>query len=103
LLEYADHQYEQDHCNYELKPSQMFHRQCYLTTWYDPVKMNARHIGTDRILWATNFPTANSTWPDSRQFAEKCLAGMSDSEQEQILRGNAAELYKIDGRNGTLE
>ncbi len=103
LLEYADHQYEQDHCNYELKPSEMFHRQCYLTTWYEPVKINSRHIGTDRILWATNFPTANSTWPDSRQFAEKCLAGMRAREQEQILCDNAARLYKIDGRNGTLE
>jgi len=103
LLEYADHQYEQDHCNYELKPSEMFRRQCYLTAWYNPVKINARHIGTDRILWATNFPTTNSTWPDSRQFAEKCLAGMRAREQEQILRGNAAKLYKIDGKNGTLE
>ena len=103
LLEYADHQYEQDHCNYELKPSEMFRRQCYLTAWYDPVKINARHIGTDRILWATNFPAANTTWPESRQFAEKCLAGMSDSEQEQILRGNAAKIYKIDVKNGTLE
>jgi uncharacterized protein len=103
LLEYADHQYEQDHCNYELKPSEMFHRQCYLTTWYEPVKINSCHIGTDRILWATNFPTANSTWPDSRQFAEKCLAGMRAREQEQILCDNAARLYKIDGRNGTLE
>ncbi|HEV8723280.1 MAG TPA: amidohydrolase family protein [Candidatus Binatia bacterium] len=103
LLEYADHQYEQDHCNYELKPSEMFRRQCYLTTWYDPVKINARHIGTDRILWATNFPTTSSTWPESRQFAERCLAGMRAREQEQILRGNAAKLYKIDGKNGTLE
>ncbi len=81
----------------------MFRRQCYLTAWYNPVKINARHIGTDRILWATNFPTTNSTWPDSRQFAEKCLAGMRAREQEQILRGNAAKLYKIDGKNGTLE
>jgi uncharacterized protein len=94
LLEYADHQYEQDHCDYELKPSEMFHRQCYLTTWYDPVKANARHIGIANILWATNFPTANSTWPDTRAFAAKCLAGMSDRDQERILHKNAAQLYK---------
>lgn len=100
LLEYADHQYEQDHCAYELKPSEMFHRQCYLTAWYDTLKIHAQHIGTNNILWATNFPTANSTWPDSRRFAEKCLAGMSDNEQEQILSRNAAKLYKIDRING---
>jgi predicted TIM-barrel fold metal-dependent hydrolase len=96
LLEYADHQYEQDHCNYQLKPSEMFHRQCYLTAWYDEVKINARHIGVGNILWSTNFPMANSTWPDTRQFTEKCLAGMNEAEQRQVLSANAAKLYKID-------
>ena len=95
ILEYADHQYQQDHCDYELKPSEMFRRQCYLTTWYDPVKINARHIGTDRIMWASNFPTASSTWPDSRAFVEKCLAGLSEDERNQILWANAVELYKL--------
>jgi predicted TIM-barrel fold metal-dependent hydrolase len=95
LLEYADHQYEQDHCNYELKPSEMFRRQCYLTTWFDPVEINARHIGADRILWATNFPAANSTWPESQAFASRSLSGMSGEEQYKILRGNAAQLYGI--------
>jgi uncharacterized protein len=96
LLEYADHQYEQDHCDYELKPSEMFHRQCYLTTWYEPVKINARHIGPENILWSTNFPTANSTWPDTENFVAKCLAGMSEVEQQRILSVNAAKLYKIE-------
>jgi uncharacterized protein len=95
LLEYADHQYEQDHCDYQLKPSEMFHRQCYLTTWYDPVEVNARHIGVDNILWATNFPAANSSWPNTCQFAERCLAGMKQGEQKRILHDNAAELYQI--------
>ena len=95
LLEYADHQYEQDHCDYGLKPSEMFRRQCYLTAWYDPVKSNASHIGTDNIMWATKFPRANSSWPDSRAFIDKCFAGMSEKERSQILWGNAARLYKI--------
>ena len=103
LLEYADHQYEQDHCDYELKPSELFHRQCYLTTWYDEVKINARHIGIDNILWSTNFPTANSTWPDTRRYAEKCLAGMNDAARQQILSGNAAKLYRIEWSHGVLE
>jgi predicted TIM-barrel fold metal-dependent hydrolase len=102
ILEYADHQYEQDHCDYELKPSEMFRRQCYLTGWYDPVKINARHIGMDRIMWATNFPTANSTWPDSQAFVEKCMVGMSEDERKQILWENAAKLYKLK-KTGALE
>lgn len=103
LLEYADHQYAQDHCDYDLTPSEMFRRQCYLTSWYGAVKINARHIGTRNILWATNFPRANSTWPESVNHAAKCLEGMSEEEQNQILRGNAVKLYKIDSSQGTLE
>jgi len=95
LLEYADHQYDQDHCGYELKPSEMFHRQVYLTTWYDPVAVNARHIGAEHILWSTNFPAANSTWPETRRYAEQCLAGVDHGDQVRILSGNAAKLYKI--------
>jgi predicted TIM-barrel fold metal-dependent hydrolase len=95
FLEYADHQYEQDHCNYDLKPSEMFHRQCYLTAWYDPAKLNARHIGVGNILWATNFPMANSSWPDSKAFITQCLTGMTDDERRQIVWRNAARLYKV--------
>ena len=95
ILEYADHQYEQDHCDYALKPSEMFKRQCYLTAWYDPVQINARHIGADRILWATNFPTANSSWPNSQALVENCFAGMVEEERHQILWENAEKLYKV--------
>jgi predicted TIM-barrel fold metal-dependent hydrolase len=102
ILEYADHQYEQDHCDYALKPSEMFKRQCYLTAWYDPVRINARHIGVDRILWATNFPMANSGRPNSQAVIEKCFAGMAEEERNQILWENAAKLYKLEG-NEVLE
>lgn len=96
LLEYADHQYEQDHCNYPLKPSEMFHRQCYLTAWYDDVAINARHIGSDKILWSCNFPAADSTWPESRRYRDRCFAGVNNDDQRRILWDNAAALYRID-------
>jgi predicted TIM-barrel fold metal-dependent hydrolase len=100
ILEYADHQYAQDHCEYELKPSEMFKRQCYLTSWYDPVRINAEHIGTRNILWSTNFPLANSTWPNTQAFIDKCFEGVTEEERRSILWDNAAMLYKIDSRKG---
>lgn len=96
ILEYADHQYEQDHCDYELKPSEMFKRQCYLSAWYDSVELDSQYVGPNNILWATNFPNANSTWPDTRTFISKCLAGVSDYQRDQILWENAAKLYNIE-------
>jgi uncharacterized protein len=96
LLEYADHQYEQDHCNYPLKPSEMFHRQCYLTAWYDAVAINARRIGGGNILWSCNFPAADSTWPESRRYRDRCFSGVNDDDKRRILWANAAALYRID-------
>lgn len=97
LLEYADHQFEQDHCEgYELTPSQMFRRQCFFTGWYDPVGPHAPHVGLDNILWATNFPTATSTWPETQRHIERCFQGMSPDDRRRVLWDNAAELYRID-------
>ena len=49
---------------YDLTPSEMFHRQCYMTGWYDRAAIEARHyLGVDNIMWETNFPQATSTWP----------------------------------------
>ena len=39
-LETADHQFERQRLHlegYDMKPSEMFHRQCYMTGWYDRV------------------------------------------------------------------
>lgn len=98
LLEYADHQYEQDHCDYPLKPSEVFHRQCYLTTWYDEAKIPARHIGAGNILWSSNFPAANSTWPDSRGYREKSFSALDGEDRRAIEWRNGAALYRIDAK-----
>jgi predicted TIM-barrel fold metal-dependent hydrolase len=98
LLEYADHQFEQDRVyleGYDLKPSELFKRQCYLTGWYDPVAIHTRYLPVERILWATNFPTTTSTWPTSQATIECSLAGLTDDQRQQVLWGNAARLYHL--------
>lgn len=97
LLEYADHQFLQDQCEgYELKPSEIFKRQCFFTSWYDRVQLPLMHIGAANIMWATHFPFANSTWPDSGEFIERCFQGVSEDDRRQILSGNAQKLYRIE-------
>jgi predicted TIM-barrel fold metal-dependent hydrolase len=95
LLEYADHQYDQDHCDYELKPSEMFNRQCHLTTWYERVRNDPASIQSANIMWATNLPMANSSWPESAGVIDACLSELTADQREQVLWRNAAELYKI--------
>jgi predicted TIM-barrel fold metal-dependent hydrolase len=98
-MELADHQFERQRLQtegYDMKPSELFRRQCYLTGWFDKTGLQTRYyIGLDNLLWSTNFPLATSTWPTSRDIIERCFEGVSDDERRQVLAGNAAKLYRL--------
>lgn len=97
-MEWADHQFEHDGLareGYELKPSEMFHRQCYLTAWFDEIGPFVDYVGEDHILWSTNLPLATSTWPRTREAVERCFAGVPAQARDKILWKNAAGLYRL--------
>ncbi len=99
-LECEDHQFERFRLHrrgYELRPSELFKRQCYVTGWYDHagLRHTHRYVGAGNILWSSNFPLTNSTWPNSRDFIARCFQGVSEDEQRQMLWGNAAQLYGL--------
>src|SRR5579871_1230035 len=97
-MEWADHQFEHDGLpreGYPMKPSEMFHRQCYFTSWFDDVSLHGPHVGTDRILWSTNFPMATSTWPRTRDVVARSFEGVTPEQREQVLWRNAAALYGL--------
>ena len=98
-VEFADQQFREDGLTqegYELSPSQLFQRQCFLTGWYDDAALVTRHIiGVDNIMWSTNFPHATSTWPRSQDHIKRAFAQIPQDERVAMLWGNAAKLYQI--------
>src|SRR6266481_712671 len=106
-MEWADHQFEHDGLareGYELKPSEMFHRQCYLTSWFDTVAPFADYVGAEHILWSTNFPLATSTWPRTQETITRCFRDVSAETREKVLWKNAASLYRLQvGPAGAVE
>jgi predicted TIM-barrel fold metal-dependent hydrolase len=98
-LEFADQQGREDGLSqegYDLTPSQLFRRQCYLTGWYGKAGIQTRHIiGVDNILWATNFPRFDSSWPRTRECVASSFEGVPEDDRERILWRNAAELYRL--------
>ena len=98
-IETADHQFERQRLNlegYDLKPSEMFRRQCYFTGWFDRMAVESRrYLGVDNIMWETNFPLSTSTWPNSRDYIAKSFQGVPQDERAKMLWGNAAELYNL--------
>ena len=99
LLEYVDFQATGDQLpqnGYDLMPSELFKRQCYLVGWYDRASLRVRqHIGTKNILWSSQFPLATSTWPTTREALALSFAGVDECDKRQILWENAAKLYRI--------
>lgn len=54
------------------------------------------NLGQDTIMWGSDFPHTDSTWPHSQQVIEKNLAGVPSAVATRVLHGNAAELYHIE-------
>jgi predicted TIM-barrel fold metal-dependent hydrolase len=54
-------------------------------------------IGMGQIMFETDFPHGDSTWPNSRQVATDLIAegGLNDEEVYRLLRGNAIECYQL--------
>lgn len=98
-IETADHQFERQRLyreGYAMKPSEMFHRQCYMTGWYDRAAIETRqYLGVENILWGTNLPHATSTWPHTQDYIARSFAGVPEDEKAQMLWGNAAKLYRL--------
>lgn len=80
-----------------MTPSEFVRRQVWLTFMDDVIGAgNLETLGQDTIMWGSDFPHTDSTWPHSRQVIEKNLGGVSPAVATQVLHGNAAALYHID-------
>jgi predicted TIM-barrel fold metal-dependent hydrolase len=77
-------------------PSEYWRENCYLTFIDDPPGILVReHIGVDRMMWSSDFPHLDSSWPESQQFLNKHLAGVAADEVQQIVAGNCMQLYQL--------
>ena len=50
----------------------------------------------DNITYESDYPHSDSTWPHTRQIAEKQMADLTDEQRCKIVRGNAIKLFGLD-------
>ena len=75
-------------------PSEYFKRQGYLTFGDDAVGLhNLEFTGVDSLMWGSDYPHDEGTFPHSREVIERTFAGISREDKEKIVGGNAASLY----------
>jgi predicted TIM-barrel fold metal-dependent hydrolase len=48
------------------------------------------------MMWGSDYPHSESTFPRSRQTLAGILAGVPEDEQAKIAGGNTARVYRFD-------
>ena len=77
-------------------PSHFFRRQVWATFMEDPVGLREReHIGVDRIMWSSDYPHSETTWPNSKSLTDEWFTQYGEEDKRRILWQNAAELYGL--------
>jgi predicted TIM-barrel fold metal-dependent hydrolase len=81
-----------------LKPSEYWARQCYVgASFLRPIECEQRHrIGVDRIMWGSDYPHSEGTWPHTRAALRHTFAGVPEDEVRSMLGINAARVYGFD-------
>ena len=80
-----------------MRPSDFFHRNVVLSFQEDAVGIRLRDvIGVDNMMWGSDYPHSESTFPRSRKILAEILAGVPAEEQAKIVGGNTARVYRFD-------
>ena len=53
-------------------------------------------IGVDTLMWGSDYPHTESTFPQSRKILERILDGVPEDERRKITCDNAARLYEFE-------
>ncbi len=102
VIERMDHEHHKyydkttDH-RLSMLPSEIFRRQVFCT--YEEERIGVQlipEIGVDNVMWASDYPHGDSTWPHSRKvLAESPLAALGESVLRKVLHDTAARIYGL--------
>jgi predicted TIM-barrel fold metal-dependent hydrolase len=77
-------------------PSDFFRRNVVLSFQEDAVGVRLRDvIGTDNMMWGSDYPHSESTFPESQRILSEILAGVPADEQAKIAALNTARVYNF--------
>ena len=78
-------------------PSDFFASNVFLSFQEDEVGIRLRdRIGVDRMMWGSDYPHSESTFPRSREVLDEILHEVSEEERAKIVCHNTAKLYGFD-------
>ncbi len=103
ILERADNVWEENRAwggfgeNVPEPPSTYYYRQIYGCFFDDKYGLdNLEKVGVNNICFETDYPHSDSTWPHSKEVAEKLMGHLPEDVIYKLMRGNAIEMLGLD-------
>lgn len=80
-----------------MKPSDFYYQNVVLSFQEDDIGIRLRDvIGVDNIMWGSDYPHSESTFPRSREVLDRILQGVPADERAKIVGQNALRVYHFD-------
>lgn len=81
-----------------MKPSEYFARNCFVgVSFPNPVESAAmRTVGLDRVMWGSDYPHHESTYPYTTEGLRQAFAGWETADVRRVVTENAARVYGFD-------
>jgi len=81
----------------EQPPSEYMRQNTLWGTLHDPVGIQQRAaIGTENIMFCTDFPHAAGDWPNTKAILDENFAGVPEDEKHLLMAGNAIRFFHLD-------
>ncbi len=78
------------------KPSEVFRRQVLATFEEDLAGIRTYDlIGPHNIMWSSDFPHSDTTWPNSRQAIERHFGPLPEADRRAMVCENAGRIYGL--------
>jgi len=78
-----------------VRPADLLRRNFWFCTIDDPSTISTRYaIGVDHIMFETDYPHGDGTWPDSQAVVERYWGDLPVDELRKMLHQNAAKLFQ---------
>lgn len=77
-------------------PSYYMDKQVYGTFMHDAAGVLLRNVtGAGNIMWSSDYPHTETTWPRSQEIIGKTFQGVPAAEKHRLVCGNARSLYGL--------
>ena len=81
-------------------PSDYIRSNVYATFQDDETAYHTLHqFPVEHLLWASDFPHTDSTWPKSRELIGEQAAHLDEAQHQAIFRDNTARLFNLPAGN----